>query len=276
MELTFWQAVILGLVQGLTEFLPVSSSGHVLLASELLLGGEDVGSGFSAVIQIGTLLAVLIFFWGDLTRILGAWGRSLVSKEGRGSQDVRIAWGIAAGTVPIVLVAKLLEEQIDTVLRSPWVVVGALAVFGLLMGAAEHFGRQTKTLDDFQIRDGVMMGLWQCLALVPGSSRSGSTITGGLLLGFERATAARISFLMMVPAVGLSGVYKLVTERDELLGAGLMPTVVATVVSFLSGYAAIAFLMKFLQSHTTWVFVVYRVLVALVIAGLLLSGMISG
>ena len=269
------QAVILGLIQGLTEFLPVSSSGHVLLASELMLDGEDVGSGFSAVIQIGTLIAVLIYFREDLARILSGWGKSLVNKAHRDTEESRLGWSIALATVPIVIIGKLFEDQIDTVLRGPWIVVGSLSVLGLLMGVSEQTGKQTKTLSDFTIKDGLIMGFWQCLALVPGSSRSGSTITGGLFLGFERATAARISFLMMVPAVGLSGVYKLIVERDTLLGAGLAPTIVATVVSFISGYAAVAFLMKFLQTKSTWVFVIYRVIVAAVIAGLLLTGVMS-
>lgn len=268
-------AVILGLIQGLTEFLPVSSSGHVLLASNLLMDGQDAGSGFTAVIQIGTVVAVIIYFWKDLTRILGGWGKSLVNKDLRDTEEARLGWAVALATVPIVIIGKLMEEQIDTVLRNPWIVVVSLSVFGLLMGASEHFGKHEKTLEDFTIKDGLWMGLWQCLALIPGSSRSGSTITGGLFMGFERATAARISFLMMVPAVGLSGVYKLVTERKELLGEGIAPTLVATIVAFISGYAAVAFLMKFLQTKTTWAFVIYRVIVAGVIAGLLLTGVMS-
>lgn len=268
-------AVILGIIQGLTEFIPVSSSGHILLVSKLMMGGKDAGAGFTAVIQIGTLVAACIYFREDLGRILGGWWKSLFDKSLRGTEAPRLFWAIAMATVPIVIIGKASEKTIDTTLRSDWFVVAGLAVLGLLMGVSEKASKPTKTLDDLTVKDGFLMGLWQCLALVPGSSRSGSTITGGLFMGYERAAAARISFLMMIPAVALSGVYKLIKEKDTLLGAGLMPTIVATVVSFVVGYWAISFLMKYLQTKTTWPFVWYRIGLAAVIVVLLLSGIIK-
>lgn len=269
-------AAILGLVQGLTEFLPISSSGHILLVGEFLLGGKDPGAGFTAVIQIGTLLAVLIYFWKDLVRVLGTWGRSFGDRSLRSEPDVRLAWGIAAGTVPIVVAGLLLKHQIEGVFRSPLVVATGLALLGILMGAADHFGKKNREITEFSVADGVKMGLWQCLALVPGSSRSGSTITGGLLMGYDRAAAARVSFLLSIPAVALSGVYQLVSARKELLGAGLMPTVVATAVAFVSGYAAIAFLMNFLKNHSTWGFVFYRIALAIGIVVMVAQGILKG
>ncbi len=269
-------AIILGIVQGLTEFLPISSSGHVLLVSKWLMNGQDAGSGFTAVIQIGTLLAVLIYFWSDLSRIFVGWAKSLFNTKQRGTEESRLGWAIAIGTVPIVIVGFVFKDLIDGALRSPWIVAGALAGFGLLMGASDHVGKKSKTLSEFSVLDGLKMGLWQCLALVPGSSRSGSTITGGLFMGFDRETAARVSFLLSVPAVALSGIYKLISERKDLLGAGAIPTLVATFVAFVVGYAAIAFLMNYLKKNSTWVFVIYRCVLAVVLVGLLVSGIFGG
>lgn len=268
------QAIILGLIQGLTEFLPISSSGHVYLVPELA-GWKDPGAGFTAVIQLGTLLAVFLYFWKDLVRVAGGWGRSLRGGEAAQTIEAKLGWGIFWGTVPVVIAGLLLRDLIDGQFRSPWVVGGTLIGFGLLMGLAEKVGRQERGLEQMTTKDGIVMGLWQCLALVPGSSRSGSTITGGLFSGLERAAAARFSFLLSVPAVAASGLYKLYSERENLLGAGLMPTVVATIVAFVSGYWAIAFLMKFLQTKSTWVFVWYRVALGAVVLGLAFSGQLS-
>lgn len=265
------EAIILGLVQGLTEFLPISSSGHVLLVPALF-GWDDAGSGFTAVIQLGTLLAVLIYFWGDIVQTLRGWTAGFRDPARRSGVDWNLGWGVVAGTVPIAVVGLLFEDQIDTILRSPLIVSGALAGFGLLMGVADRVGVKQRSFAELTIKDCVVMGLWQCLALIPGSSRSGSTMTGGLFGGFDRATAARVSFLLSIPSVAASGLYKLYKERSDLLGEGAMPTVVATVVAFLSGWMAIAFLMKFLQSKSLMVFVVYRVILAAVVAGLVYQG----
>lgn len=264
------EAIILGLVQGLTEFLPISSSGHLYIVPALA-GWDDAGAGFTAVIQLGTLAAVLLFFWKDITTTLAGWAKGFRDPASRG-QDWRLAWGIAAGTVPIAVFGLAFEDQIDTTFRQPLVVASTLAGLGLLMGFADWKGRKTKSLADVTVKDVVVMGLWQCLALVPGSSRSGCTITGGLFSGFDRATAARVSFLLSIPSVAASGLYKLVKDRELLLAEGLLPTAVATAVAFLSGWAAIAFLMKFLQTKSTAVFVVYRIILAAVIVALAFTG----
>jgi undecaprenyl-diphosphatase len=265
------QAIILGLVQGLTEFLPISSSGHVFLVPALF-GWKDAGSGFTAVIQIGTLLAVFIYFWKDLVAMAKAWTKSLTDQEARKDPNARLGWGVILGTIPVVIVGLLFEDQIDTTFRSPYFVAGSLIGLALLLWASEAAAKQLRNVKEVGIKDAVIIGLWQCLALIPGSSRSGSTITGGLFLGLKREAAARYSFLLSVPAVGGSGLYKLYKEQDVLLADGLMPTLVATVVAFVSGYWAISFLIKFLQTRTTMVFVWYRVALGLIVLGLAFNG----
>ncbi len=265
------QAVILGLVQGLTEFLPISSSGHLFLVPEVM-GWKDAGAGFTAVIQIGTLLAVLIYFRKDLAKTLSVWFRSFSDRELRATPEARLSWGIVLGTIPIIVAGLAFQDMIETSFRSPFVVAGALIFFALVLALAEKVGKQSRTEADFTAKDGLIMGLWQALALVPGSSRSGCTITGGLFGNFDRAVAARISFLLSIPAITLSGVYKLIQERDVLLSDGLATTLVSTGVAFLSGYWAIAFLMKFLQTRSTMVFIVYRLVLGAIILVLAFQG----
>lgn len=267
------EAIVLGLVQGLTEFLPVSSSGHVLLASEAF--GHDPGAGFTAVIQLGTLLAVLIYFWRDLGRAIGAWAKSLFDKEVRKSNDARLGWAVFYGTIPVIVIGLLLEDKIDTAFRSPLLVAIMLIAVAVVMWIAEIVSKRQRTLESVATKDGWIVGLWQALALVPGSSRSGSTIAGAMFLGMDRPTAARFSFLLSVPSVLASGAYKLFKERDVLLHEGAMPTVVATLVAFVSGYAAIAFLIAFLQKRSTGVFIGYRIVLGAVIIALVTSGVID-
>jgi len=267
------EAIVLGLVQGLTEFLPISSSGHLYLVPALF-GWDDAGAGFTAVIQLGTMLAVFIYFWKDIVSTCKGWFEGIKDNESRG-QEWQLGWGIFWGSIPIAIIGLTLEREIDTTFRNPYLVAATLAGLGLLLGFSDWKGRKNRTLQDFRARDGVIMGLWQCLALLPGSSRSGSTITGGLFGGFDRATAARVSFLLSIPSVTASGLYKLYKGRSELFGEGLMPTVVATAVSFLVGWWAIAFLMKFLASKNTTVFVVYRVVLAAVIVFVAMNGIID-
>lgn len=258
------QAVVLGLLQGLTEFLPISSSGHIYLVP-YVLGWEDPGPGFTAVIQLGTLLAVLIYFWRDLVSTLNGWVAGFRDPAKRKTPASLAGWAVVWGTIPVAVAGLALEKTIDREFRSPWVVASTLIGFGLLMAVAEFRGRRERAYESVTPRDGFWMGVWQALALIPGSSRSGCTITGGLFLGFDRAAAARFSFMLSVPAILFSGLYKLWKESGSLLGAGLGPTVLATVVAFVSGYGAIAFLMRFLQTRSTMVFVVYRVLLGLVV-----------
>lgn len=269
------QAIILGIVQGLTEFLPISSSGHLFLVPQLLGWQHDAGAGFTAVIQLGTILAVLIYFWGDIKKTLSALGPAIKDKSKRDTPEARLAFAIAVGTLPIAIAGLLLEKKIDHEFRSAYVIGATLIVFGIVLWIAEKRGRQQRKIESVTVKDGLVLGLWQALALVPGSSRSGSTISGALFLGMERETAARVSFLLSIPAILLSGLYKLFKDRQQLLADGVTNTIVATIVSFVVGYAAIAFLMKFLQNRTTGVFVVYRVLLGIIVLALVASGVIS-
>jgi undecaprenyl-diphosphatase len=269
---SIFEAVVLGIVQGLTEFLPISSSGHLRIVPALL-GWEDPGTAFTAVIQLGTMAAVLIYFWKDLWRIAGAWLASLFDRDRRQDLDARMGWYLIVATIPIGLFGLLFSDQIESGARDLRLIASTLILFGLVMLAAEKVGTRTKTISDIDTRDGVTIGLAQSLALVPGVSRSGSTITAGLFLGYSRADAARFSFLLSVPAVVLSGVYQLKDIGDG--GVGVVPTVTAAVVSFVVGYAAIAWLLKWLTSHSIAVFVVYRVALGLLLFVLLATNVID-
>lgn len=265
------QAVAYGVIQGLTEFLPISSTAHIRIAPALL-GWEDPGAGFTAVIQLGTLLAVLIYFARDLGKALVGWTRSLTG-QAQDSPDARMGWAIFLGTIPIVVLGVLGKDYIKGDLRSLWVVAGSLIFMGVLMAAAELVAKKHRLLASVQTKDGLIVGFWQALALIPGMSRSGSTITGALFAGFDRPTAARFSFLLSVPSILAAGVKELYDERRHLLtGEMLMPTLVATVISFFVGYASIAFLMKFLQKRGIMPFVAYRVLLGVILIGLLVNG----
>ncbi|HXH60474.1 MAG TPA: undecaprenyl-diphosphate phosphatase [Fimbriimonadaceae bacterium] len=264
------EAIVLGLIQGLTEFLPVSSSGHVLLASRLIWG--DVGAGFTAVIQLGTLLAVLIYFWGDLAKIFVAWLRSIFRSDARAAVEARMGWAVFIGTIPVVIFGLLFKDQIETVLRGAMFVAAMLFGVSILMLIADRMGRRARAAESVNVMDGFVVGLFQCLALIPGASRSGSTIVGGLFLGLDREAAARFSFLLSVPSVFGSGLYELFKSRHALMIEGAGATVIATLVAFVSGYAAIAFLMRYLQRHTLTVFIVYRIALAAFIVGLVFAG----
>lgn len=260
----FIEAIILGLIQGLTEFLPISSSAHLRIAGEFLPGAKDPGATFTAITQLGTELAVLIYFWGDIKRIISKWfqhfGRD--SALDRNDPDVRMGWLIIIGTVPIVLAGFFLQDLIRDQLRSLWITAIVLIVFGVILGVADRFGRRTKTLETLTYRDGVLYGLAQMLALIPGVSRSGATTTMGRALGYERPSVARFSFLLAVPAVFGSGLYELytsITEPDPSAPYGYAETAVATVVAFGVGYAVIAFLMQYIKTRSFLPFVIYRI-----------------
>ncbi|WP_344720767.1 undecaprenyl-diphosphate phosphatase [Nesterenkonia halobia] len=270
------EAIILGLVQGLTEFLPVSSSAHLRIVGEFLPGGTDPGAAFTAITQLGTEAAVVTFFWRDIVRIIGAWCLAIAGKRPHRDPDVRMGWLIIVGSVPIVVLGLLFEDQIESVFRSLWLVAAMLIIFGLILSIADLKSRQRKPLDQLTVRDGILFGLAQSLALVPGVSRSGGTITAGLLMGYTREAAARYSFLLAIPAVFGSGFYMLIQSVDEASGPYSLPqTALATVVGFLIAYVIIGWFMKFISSHSYTVFVIYRILAGLAVFVLLGLGIIN-
>ena len=282
--MSFIEAAILGLIQGLTEFLPISSSAHLRIAGEFLPSATDPGATFTAITQIGTEIAVMVFFWKDITRIIGKWFRHFGAAKGRRADasgsiprndpDVRMGWLIIIGTVPIVLAGFFLQEYIRDAFRSLWIVAIVLIVFGLILGVADWLGKRTRELTDLTYPHGILYGLGQMLALVPGVSRSGATTTVGLALGYTRPAAARYAFLLAIPAVIGAGVFELqeIPDGDNLYGWG--PTVVATVVSFVVGYAAIAWLLRYVTTHSYTPFVLYRVALGIATLVLLATGVL--
>jgi len=269
-----FQAIVLGIVQGLTEFLPISSSGHLLIVPALL-GWEDPGSAFTAVTQLGTMAAVLLYFRKDLWNIAKAWFLSLWLKpELRGTLDARMGWYIGLGTLPVAVFGLLFNDQIEDGARSLYLVGTTLIVLGLALLLAEKVAKHERPLEDIKARDAVVIGFAQAMALIPGVSRSGATITAGLFFGFDRAAAARYSFLLSVPAVVLSGLFEMRKIGDPG-GAGAVETALATLAAFIVGYAAIAWLLRWLTSHSTMIFVVYRVALGLLVIALTATGVIE-
>ena len=266
------QAVVLGVVQGLTEFLPISSSGHLEIVGQALLGSRP-GAAFIAVSQLGTMAAVLVYFRSDLVEMTRAFFRGLTDPDARRTTEYRLAWYIGLGTVPIVVAGIAFKDAIEAgqTLR---VIASALIVLGLILLAAEGVGRRTRDIETLTLKDGLFIGTAQAMALVPGVSRSGSTLTAGLFLGLERAAAARYSFLLSVPAVVLSGLFQL-RNIGESGGAGPAATAVATLLAFASGYLAIAGLLKYLSTHSTLVFVVYRVALGIVVLVMVSAGILD-
>ncbi len=277
-QMNVFQAFILGMVQGLTEFLPISSTAHLKVVP-VALGWGDPGVGFTAVIQLGSIAAVLWYFWEDLTKItVGAYRALRVSD--RQSPNLRMAIGIALGTLPIVffglLIKIFLPDYDNSPLRSTVAIAIASLVMALLLGLAERIGRRQRSFEQLDIRDGVLMGLAQALALIPGVSRSGSTITGGLFMGLERATAARFSFLLGLPAITLAGLVELKDLIEEGFGSvGVVPVVVGVISAAVFSYGAIAWLIKFLQTQNTWVFVWYRLAFGVAILVAIAAGALS-
>ena len=270
----FLEAIVLGIVQGLTEFLPISSSGHLRVVPAFF-GWEDPGAAFTAVTQFGTMLAVLVYFRDDLKRILTTWARSLYSDPSlRSSLDARMGWYIGVGTIPISIIGLALSDQIESGGRDLYLIGVMLIVFSFVMLAGERYGKRERDLDSLTRRDGLLIGLAQAAALCPGVSRSGATISMGLLLGLERTAAARYSFLLSIPAVVLSGLYEL-KEIGSGDGYGAGPTLVAVVLAFFVGYASIAFLLKFLVNNPITVFVGYRLVLGVAVLVLVSAGLIS-
>jgi undecaprenyl-diphosphatase len=277
MALGYVEAAVLGVVQGLTEFLPISSSAHLRIAGELLPSGVDPGAAFTAVTQLGTEAAVLLYFRRDIWKILRAWTLSLFRPDLRGDPDARMGWYVIVGTIPIGILGFLFEDSIDTTLRDLRIIGTTLIVFGLLLGLADRLARNAKSLDRLTLRDGALFGLAQALALVPGVSRSGGTITGGLLLGYTRAAAARYSFLLAIPAVLVSGVFKLFDIGGKAGTPPWGPTILATVIAFGVGYVVIAWFLRYISSekHSFLPFVVYRVALGATVIALVQAGVLS-
>lgn len=266
------ESIILGIVQGLTEFLPISSSAHLLIISELF-GWQDPGAAFTAVTQIGTEAAVIVYFRRDIGRILAMWSRSLTQPELRSNLDARMGWYVIIGSLPIAVIGFLFAQQIETSARNLWLVGIMLIVFGILLGIADRFGRKIKTAKQLNMRDGLIFGFGQAMALIPGVSRSGATITTGLTLGYDRVTATRYAFLLAIPAVLGSGLYEARKIGDDpYIAWG--PTMLATIVAFFVGLAVIAWLLRWLTTRTYTPFVIYRVIVGSLVLVLLSMGVL--
>jgi undecaprenyl-diphosphatase len=268
-------SIILGIVEGLTEFLPVSSTGHLTITEKLL--GLPVDSkavtAYTAVIQIGAIAAVLVYFWRDIVAIATAWLGGLAMRDQRDSADYRLGWYVIIGSVPVGLVGLLAKDVITGPLRSLWWVAGALIAWSAVMVIAERRGTQLRSLDQVRFLDAVVIGLAQCISLVPGVSRSGATISAGLLTGLDRVTATRLSFFLSIPALTAAGLY----ELKDVMGSdiGVTETVVGTVVSFVVAYAAVAWLLRFVAGHSIVAFVPYRVALGGVLLALLGSGVMA-
>ncbi|KAA1376313.1 undecaprenyl-diphosphate phosphatase [Aeromicrobium fastidiosum] len=253
----FLRAVVLGVVQGLTEFLPISSSAHLAIIPKFL-GWDDPGAAYTAVIQIGTELAVLLYFWRDIWTIGSGWVRGVFSAEARQAPEWRMGWFVIIGSVPIVVLGLVLQDAIDREFRNLWVIGTTLIVLGIVLGIAERVGRKTSPIENLTMKHAILLGVAQAGALVPGVSRSGATISMGLFLGYERAAATRYAFLLAIPAVVGAGVFKLKDiGGDNAYGTG--PTIVGTVVSFVVGLAVIHWLLKYVSTHSYTPFVLYRV-----------------
>ncbi|QRY64125.1 undecaprenyl-diphosphate phosphatase [Gordonia sp. PDNC005] len=275
--MSWLQTVVLGALQGLTEFLPISSSGHLRIVSQIWFG-QDAGAAFTAVTQLGTELAVLIFFAKDIWRIVLAWFGGLRNPERRGV-DYRIGWYVILATIPIGVLGFVFRHQISTAARNLWVVAIMLILFSFVFIAAERVGSRSKSIETMTRRDAIAMGLAQCLALIPGVSRSGATASAGLFVGMERAAAFRFSFLIAIPAVVASGLFSL-KDAFEPAAEGQVTAsgpqiVVATGIAFVLGYVSIAWLLKFVSHHSLAWFAGYRIALGLVVIGLLAGGVVS-
>jgi len=271
----YLQAVILGIVEGLTEFLPVSSTGHLTITEKILgLKIDDTAvTAYTAVIQMGAILAVILYFRSDIVRIAVAWLRGLVKPEYRGSFDHRFGWYVIAGSIPIGIVGFLGKDVVSGPLRSLWWVGGALVVWSAVMWFAERSPSQARGERDLTMKDALVVGALQCVSLVPGVSRSGATISGGLLRGLDRVTATRLSFFLSIPALLAAGLYELKDVSGSNIGVG--ETLVGTAVSFVVAYGAVAWLLRFVAHHSIAWFVPYRVALGLVVLGLLVGGAIT-
>lgn len=263
--MTWIEAAILGLVQGLTEFLPISSSAHLRVLGEFLPSGEDPGATFTAITQLGTETAVVVYFWRDIVHIIKSWFGSLRGTVPRSDPDARMGWLVIIGSIPIGVLGLTFHEAIETTLRTMWLTATMLVVFGVFLGIADKVARQQRDLEQLTYKHGILYGLAQAMALIPGVSRSGGTITAGLLMGYTRKAAARYAFLLAIPAVFASGIYQLTSNFNDLGPFGLGETALATVIAFVVGFVIIGWFLRYISTRSYMIFVWYRIALGLVI-----------
>jgi undecaprenyl-diphosphatase len=273
MDMSWFEAIVLGVLQGLTEFLPISSSAHLLIFSQFF-GWSDPGAAFTAVSQIGTELAVILYFWRDIKRILATWFRSLSNPSLRKELDARMGWYVIIGTIPVAVLGFTFSSQIETTARNLYLVATMLIVFGIILGLADHYGRKIKSIDRLKFPDALAFGFGQALALIPGVSRSGATITTGLALGYDRVAATRYAFLLAIPAVLGSGLYE-ATKISDQQNTEWGQTILATIIAFFVGLGVITWLLRWLTTRTYTPFVIYRIVLGVVVLVLLSTGTLS-
>jgi undecaprenyl-diphosphatase len=263
------KAIVLGIIQGFTEFLPISSTAHLRIIPSFF-GWEDIGSGYTAVIQIGTMAAIIIYFRGDIAFMTKSMFHSVIKRDFN-SYGARLFIMISVGTIPIIIFGYTFQNLIDNEFRSLYVMAYSLIIFSLIMAFAEHKSKKNVKIENVKLTDAVVVGFFQALALIPGTSRSGSTITGAFLRNMDRESAARFSFLLSIPAILISGLYKLYSDREELFSTSesLGSIIVATIVSGITGYIAIWFLLFYMRTHSLNLFVIYRIILGILVLVLL-------
>lgn len=273
-----WHAIILGVIEGITEFLPISSTGHLTIAEKML--GYSISdssiTAFTAIIQSGAVLATVVYFWKDISRVLMAWIRGLFVKKYRKNSDYKYGWAIIIGSIPIAIVGILFKDEIETVLRSLWFVAIALILWSLVMWWADKKAKQNLHEEDITWRDTLAVGIAQCLALIPGVSRSGATMSAGLLRNFDRVAVTKLSFFLSIPALSAAGILQIISKHS-VIGAsvGWTATIIATLISFVVAYISVAWLLKFVAKHDYSVFIWYRVIVGVLLLIALATNFIS-
>ena len=268
------EALVLGIVQGLTEFLPISSSAHQSIVGQFF-GGEDVGAAFTAITQLGTETAVILYFRKDIWLIIKNWSLALAGRIPRDDPQARMGWLVIIGSVPIVMLGVLFQDAIEHALRNLWITTAMLAGFGVIFGIVDRLAQNVRPLDSLTWRHGILYGLAQSLALIPGVSRSGATIAAGLVMGYQRVAAAKYAFLLAIPAVVGSGFFQLADISADPVEPAWGPIVLATLVSFVIGYAVIAWLLRYVATHDFLPFVIYRIALAALVAVLLIVGVLE-
>ena len=273
-----WHAIILGVIEGITEFLPISSTGHLTIAEKML--GYSISSSsitaFTAIIQSGAVLATVVYFWKDISRVLMAWIRGLFVNKYRKNSDYKYGWAIIIGSIPIAIIGILFKDEIETVLRSLWFVAIALILWSLVMWWADKKAKQNLHEEDITWRDTLAVGIAQCLALIPGVSRSGATMSAGLLRNFDRVAVTKLSFFLSIPALSAAGILQIISKHSAIgSSVGWTATIIATLISFVVAYISVAWLLKFVAKHDYSVFIWYRVIVGVLLLIALATNFIS-